>query len=121
MNGIKQLVISDLTLKELEFAPINVQELIKKIPQENIEYLILDDEAKLLAEKYIDEGAVSDKFILDAQHIAIATLGYVDVIVSWNFKHIVNLRRIHLYNSTNLKYGYQIIEIRTPREVLNEE
>lgn len=44
----------------------------------------------------------------------------VDILVSWNFKHIVNLNRIRLYNATNLKYGYQILEIRTPREILNE-
>lgn len=61
------------------------------------------------------------EYLLDAQHIAIATINRVDVLVSWNFKHIVNLRRIHLYNSINLKYGYPLIEIRSPREVINEE
>jgi hypothetical protein len=45
----------------------------------------------------------------------------VDVLVSWNFKHIVNLRRIHLYNAVNLKEGYGMIDIRTPQEVLDEE
>ena len=57
----------------------------------------------------------------DAQHIAIATVGRVDVLVSWNFKHIVNLQRIHGYNSVNLRRGYPMIEIRTPREVLSDE
>ena len=57
----------------------------------------------------------------DAQHIAIATVARVDVLVSWNFKHIVNLQRIRGYNSVNLRYGYPMIEIRTPREVLPDE
>lgn len=57
----------------------------------------------------------------DAQHIAIATVGRVDVLVSWNFRHIVNLERIHGYHSVNLCKGYPMIEIRTPREVLSDE
>jgi hypothetical protein len=57
----------------------------------------------------------------DAQHIAIATVARVDVLVSWNFRHIVNLQRIRGYNSVNLRMGYPMIEIRTPREVLADE
>lgn len=57
----------------------------------------------------------------DAPHIALATVGRADVLVSWNFKHIVNLQRIHGYNSVNLRKGHQMIEIRTPREVLSDE
>lgn len=66
-------------------------------------------------------GVLPAKMRVDAQHIAIATVGRVDVLVSWNFKHIVNLRRIHGYNSVNLRRGYPMIEIRTPREVLSDE
>ena len=67
------------------------------------------------------EGVITRKSRVDAQHIAIATMNHVDVLVSWNFKHIVNLDRIHGYNSVNLKLGYPMIEIRTPTEVLNYE
>jgi hypothetical protein len=45
----------------------------------------------------------------------------VNVLVSWNFKHIVNLRRIHAFNAVNLKQGYPVLEIRNPREVIGEE
>lgn len=76
---------------------------------------------KKLAKKYITEGDISDKYLVDAQHIAIATVHKVDVVVSWNFKHIVNLNKIRMYNSISLKYGYHQIEIRSPREVLYEE
>jgi hypothetical protein len=119
-DGLKIVVISDLTLRELEDAPSDVRENVKNIPEKSKKYVVLDDEARYLAEKYIEENAISRKHLVDAQQIAIATINKVDVLVSWNFKHIVNLNRIRLYNATNLKYGYQILEIRTPREILIE-
>ncbi len=120
-NGKKILTISDLTLQELQNAPKQVLEVYDSIPRQSIEFALLDDEAKFLANKYIEEKAVSKKFLFDAQHIAVASINRVDVLVSWNFKHIVNLRRIQLYNATNLKYGYPLIEIRSPREVIDEK
>ncbi len=117
-SGNKILVASDLMLRELEEAPTRVQQVFFSIPNEHIDFVILDEEANLLASKYIEEGAVSNNFLIDAQHIAIATISRVDVLVSWNFKHIVNLRRIQLYNATNLKYGYPTLEIRSPLEIL---
>jgi hypothetical protein len=57
----------------------------------------------------------------DALHIALATVARVDVLVSWNFKHIVNLTRIHAYNAVNLKRGYPLLEIRTPQEIVEDE
>ncbi len=74
-----------------------------------------------MAETYLQENVVSEKSRVDAQHIATATINRVDVLVSWNFKHIVNLDRIHGYNSVNLKLGYPMLEIRTPTEVLKYE
>ena len=94
---------------------------MKHIPIENIEYVELSIEAKQLAEKYLSESVVSKKSKVDAQHIAIATINRADVLVSWNFKHIVNLEKIHGYNAVNLKQGYPMIEIRTPLEVLSYE
>lgn len=72
-----------------------------------------------MAEMYLKEGVITMKSQVDAQHIAIATISRVDVLVSWNFKHIVNLERIHGYNSVNHKLGYPMIEIRTPTEALH--
>lgn len=66
-------------------------------------------------------GAVGAGMRVDALHIALATVARVDVLVSWNFKHIVNLRRIHAYNAVNLKRGYPLLEIRSPREVIGDE
>lgn len=117
--GSSLLVISDITLEELEKAPQKVKDILKKVPQDFLEYIELSEEAKELAQTYLTEGVVSKKSLADAQHIAIATVARTDVLISWNFKHIVNLDRIHGYNSVNFKLDYPMIEIRTPTEVLN--
>ena len=100
--GSKIITLSDLTLKELESAPNEIRSLLDGIPKQNIDFIELDDETRFLATKYIEEKAISQKYLVDSQHIAMATINKNDVLVSWNFKHIVNLRRIHLYNSTLL-------------------
>ena len=55
----------------------------------------------------------------DCRHIALGTIWKVDVLASWNFKHIVNLDKIKVYNSVNLRMGYQMLEIRSPLELIN--
>lgn len=77
--------------------------------------------AAKLAQSHIDEKVVGPARLVDAQNIAIATVNHVTAIVSWNFKHIVNLNRIRGYNAANLKMGYGMVEIRTPWEVLKYE
>jgi hypothetical protein len=116
--GNRIAVISDMTLDELSDAPKRVQENFNKIPEDHLEIILADAESRELANLYIQEKAVSMKFYEDALHIAISTINQVSVLASWNFKHIVNLDRIRLYNAVNLKNGYSILEIRTPREIL---
>jgi predicted nucleic acid-binding protein len=118
-TGKKIAVISDITIDELSDAPQRVQDYMNTIHDDSLEILISDAESRELANKYITEKAVSSKFYEDALHIAIATINQVTVLASWNFKHIVNLDRIRMYNSVNLKNGFSILEIRTPREILN--
>lgn len=120
IRGEKILILSDLTLGELEKAPGKVSELITGVPRVNIEFVQLTREARELADEYIRAGSFSAKLIFDAQHIALATIAKVDALVSWNFRHVVNLERIRFYNSVNLRLGYPLIEIRTPREVVHE-
>lgn len=57
----------------------------------------------------------------DCVHIALATIHKADILVSWNFKHIVNVYRIRGYNSVNLKLGYSTIEIRSPKDIIGYE
>jgi len=119
--GSTVLVVSNLTLAELESAPQTVRDVLLSVPRDHMELIEFTEEAGDLAETYLKEGVVSRKSRVDAQHIATATINRVDVLVSWNFKHIVNLERIHGYNSVNLRAGYPMLESRTPIEVLNYE
>jgi len=121
VRGERVLVLSSLTVQELGTAPAEVRSRLATVAEEHVELLQLDAEARELAEDYIEAAVLTARMRADAQHIAIATVGRVDVLVSWNFKHIVNLQRIHGYNSVNLRKGYPMIEIRTPREVLSDE
>jgi hypothetical protein len=120
-NGNKIAVISDVTLDELELAPKRVQAIIKLIPDKYLEIIESNRETEQLARLYVLKGAVSEKFYLDALHIAIATCHNVTVLSSWNFKHIVNLERIRRYNAINMEQGYKILEIRSPRDILKLE
>jgi len=118
--GKYKAVISEVTEAELEFAPKHVQEVLFDIPKKHLEVVKLSDEAKNLATIYIKEKIVTLKSLSDTQHIAMATINQVDLLVSWNFKHIVNYDRIRLYNAVNLKQGYKILEIRNPRDLTDE-
>ena len=117
-DGSEIVILSDLTLQELEFARQEVRNKINEIPNKYRINIGISDEAIQLGETYINEGALTNKSYNDALHIALATIFNADVLASWNFKHIVNLERIRLYNSINLRHGYKMIEIRTPREIL---
>jgi hypothetical protein len=118
-KGAYKAIISSHVLAELENgAPDNVKENLKTIEYE--EYVVKDEMLKL-TDKYMKQKIVSRNYYGDALHIAIATIINVDVLVSWNFKHIVNLNKIKLFNSVNLREGYNILEIRTPREVIEND
>ena len=119
--GKVALVVSDTTLAELAGAPPAVRQVLEDLPKGSIEFIGQGPESEALAEKYIAQGVVSKKMLADAQHIAVATVGKVDVLVSWNFRHIVNLDRIHGFNSVNLRLGYSMLEIRSPLEVWKDE
>lgn len=112
------LVVSDLLQAELTEAPDRVRNYLDGIAGARVETIRLTDEAVTLADRYLSEQVVGATSRTDCQHIAIATISQVDVLVSWNFKHIVNLRRIRGYNSVNLRAGYPSLEIRTPEEVV---
>ena len=116
-----KVLLSRLTDIELENAPLQVRNLTDSLQQDTIEWLEITTQAVQLADKYIDEKVVGPTSHSDCIHIAIATLSYADVLVSWNFKHIVNHKRIRGYNAVNFKYGHKILDIRSPREILEYE
>jgi len=112
-------VVSDLLDLELLKAPLHVKEHLLNYQDECFERVDLTEEAMNLAESYINEGVVGKTSREDCRHIALATISKVDVLASWNFKHIVNLNRIKGYNSVNLRLGYSMIEIRSPKDLVN--
>jgi len=114
-------VISDLLDIELERAPERVKNLLLDYPDNYFEVIKLSNEAKQLGEMYIQENVVGKTSIDDCYHIAMATIHNVDVLASWNYKHIVNLSRIKGYNAVNLKNGYNLLEIRNPKDLINYE
>jgi predicted nucleic acid-binding protein len=107
---------SEVSEAELSLAPNFVKELKIKIPTDCYKHLDLDYESQELAETYLKEKILGQASLNDAYHIAIATVNRLDVLVSWNFKHIVNYDKIKLFNSVNIRLGYPMIEIRSPKE-----
>ena len=118
-DGEITFVISDLLEAELLDAPQHVRELLLQFPSDLYKRVELTDEAIKLADTYIAEKVVGKTILEDCRHIAVATVSKVDVLVSWNFKHIVNLERIKGYNLVNVRLGYQAIEIRSPKELID--
>jgi predicted nucleic acid-binding protein len=125
LNQIKEgkyiAVISDMTLKELEFAPDNIKAVLKELPIDNLIEITVTTEIVDLANKYISEKVIPQWCEADALHIATATYHNADLLLSWNFKHIVNVTRIMGYNGVNLREGYKALEIRSPKEVIYDE
>ena len=117
-KGEITLIVSELLQAELLRAPEHVRNHLDKYSKKQIVKVELTEEAKVLADRYIAEQVVGKTSKADCQRIAIATINKVDVLVSWNFEHIVNLKRIRGYNSVNLKNNYTMLEIRTPKEIL---
>jgi predicted nucleic acid-binding protein len=114
-------LFSDLTESELSEAPERVRNYFKELPKSNLEKLVVNDEILTLATKYIQEKVVGQTSFDDCIHIATATINRADILVSWNFKHIVNVYRIRGYNAINIRSNYPILEIRSPKELLEYE
>ncbi len=116
--GQIKIVISNVTEREIMKARKEIRDLYTALPTEFIEFVELSPDAISLANTYIKEKIVGNTHIDDCLHIALATIHNVDILVSWNFKHIVNIYRIRGYNSVNLKLGYKTLEIRSPKEIV---
>ena len=118
-NGNFKIVVSETVIAELVNAPEQVKEVFYLLPQENVEVIPVTDEIKTLRDAYIRAGVLGKSSMEDAEHIAAASIAKVDVLISWNFKHIVNFAKIKGYHAINLLNGYGIISIHKPEEVLN--
>jgi len=112
-----KIITSNLTDQEMMNAPKRVIELYNSI--QNPLIINVDNDKKVidLAEKYIENKVVGLTSLTDCGHIAAASINNADILVSWNFKHIVNVVRIVGYNNINKMEGYKNLEIRSPREI----
>ena len=112
------ILLSVQTLDELSLAPESVRCLLKELDPAMVEEIPLDSNVQQLAQAYIDAGVLGQASEGDCLHVAAATLAGAELILSWNFKHIVNYNRIRGFNSVNTSFGYRSMTILSPLEVV---
>jgi len=116
-EGAFEAVVSPVVLDELKRAPAPVRQFFHEL-EPSLVRVDPGEAANDLQEAYLEAQVVSRKWEADALHVAAATVTGCRAIVSWNFKHIVNFRRIPLYNRVNQMAGYGPIAIHSPQEVI---
>jgi hypothetical protein len=117
-QGRFELMVSDISRKEIASAPSDVRKIFDEmLPM--LRMVAIDEEVLRLRDAYVSAGIVGEKWADDAGHVAAATIGGADLIVSWNFKHIVHFDKIRQYNAISALNGYREIDIRSPAEVIN--
>ncbi len=114
------LVTSELVRREIAVAPQIVRQFFEEVLP-IAEIATVTPEAIQLQEAYLSAGIVSERFAADALHVALATTSGASMIVSWNFRHIVNFQKIPKYNAVNKLHGYNDIAIYSPLEVIGYE
>jgi hypothetical protein len=112
------LVISEVTLRELALAPPEVRAVLGALSSEQVEVVPDSEEVRHLRDAYVNAGILGPASSADAEHIAAASVAGVDLVVSWNFKHIVHFEKILAYEAVNLIEGYRPMRIHSPKEVV---
>jgi predicted nucleic acid-binding protein len=120
-EGKHIVLLSETTSRELVRAPIYIQQFYADLPANYIEKIDTNREIVDLTDAYLAAKVVSKRWIDDASQVATATVARADALVSWNFKHMVKWEKIRGFNAVNLKLGYPIMTIFTPREVISDE
>lgn len=116
------MYLSTVTLREIQkCAEPKKTQLIDYLNAIQFTTLDITDDVIVMAEKIIDMGILTQKSFDDCQHIGVAVINECDCIISWNFKHIVNVKTIRGVRAiTNLE-GYKMIEIWNPSVLLESE
>ena len=115
-KGMYDVYTSRIALDEIERCPEpKRKDLFKLIEKCKPTRLDVGKEAEGLATKYMAKGLVPERKEEDALHIAVATIAEMDAVITWNYRHMIGLRKSELFHSTNLEEGYtKRIEIITP-------
>lgn len=116
-DGLWRFVTSLLTADELVPAPSNVRDLFDTT-FDPAGVLDLTDDMDRLASAYVAHGVVSTRYENDARHVAASTLARTDFLVSWNFRHMVNVQRETAFNGVNLLMGLPAIRIVNPLDII---
>jgi predicted nucleic acid-binding protein len=111
------VMVSPVVVQEIARAPSAVQDVLKELPKSAVVEVPATPDATALAKAYIEAEIIGEGRMADALHVALATVSGADLILSWNFKHIVNYDRIHKYNGVNVLRGYPAIGIYSPLEL----
>jgi rRNA-processing protein FCF1 len=113
---------SEYVLRELNKAEETKKlEMLNLVEKHKIIILETSENAEILADKYVNGNIIPIKYRTDGIHIAVATINDLDIIVSYNFKHIVKLKTIMGTENINLREGYKKIGIYSPTEVIEDE
>lgn len=120
-EGIHRVYLSDLVLREMSRAPEPRRStLIELVGVISPTILPAPDETKIIVERLVSEGAIPAKYDDDAAHIAIALVNDMDVLLSWNFKHIVKMKTRRMVSAVGRMLGYKEIDLCTPLEVIGD-
>jgi hypothetical protein len=114
-------VVSTIVATEVASAPEAVRSVYWELIDLGAEVLEVNEAAIDLAEQYLKHRVLTRKYFADCLHIAVATVAAVDLLVSWNFRHVVRFDKIRVFNAVNLEHGYRSLEIYSPREVTTHE
>ena len=120
-SGLFRGATSEVVEAEIADAPENVQKIFIEFIKMNPEVLMVTEETLKLVDVYLQHKILSERFRNDMLHIALATIEDVDILVSWNFRHIVRYDKIRQFNAVNLEQGYHTLEIYSPMEVTSYE
>jgi len=111
-------LVSDIVIGEISRAPLRVQKILDSLISDGVEILPVSENAVFLQERYLNGNVLSRRWEEDALHVALATVARADVLVSWNFKHLVDPRRVRAFNGINITMGYGLISILPPSDIV---
>jgi hypothetical protein len=120
-GGKHTVLLSEVTARELQGAPLHVRQFAADLPESALERLPFTGEMADLRDAYLSARVVGRRWRDDAAHVAGATVARADLIVSWNFGHLVKWSKIRAFNAVNVAMGYPLMTILTPREVIMHE
>ncbi len=115
--GTHVVLVSDLVLREIRRIPDQARRQATESLLIDFRVVLMDDEMRAVAGRYTQTGVFGLSSAADALHVAAATVAGVDVLVSWNFQHLVKVRTVQRVNAANLDLGYRPIDIRSPLEL----